>query len=105
MIRIEERFRPPDGADWVRLHALICDERGTVCPFADDEIEFAIEGNSTGEARILGNRGIGANPVRAEAGIATVLLQAGRTAGKIAVLASAFGLTAGRAEIISISPV
>jgi beta-galactosidase len=94
-----------DGADWVRLHALICDERGTVCPFADDEIEFAIEGNSTGEARILGNRGIGANPVRAEAGIATVLLQAGRTAGKIAVLANAFGLTAGRVEILSISPV
>ena len=94
-----------DGADWVRAHALVCDGRGTVCPFADDEIEFTIESNSTAEARIIGNRHIGANPVRAEAGIATVLLQAGRTAGKIAVLASAFGLTAGRAEIISISPV
>ena len=94
-----------DGADWVRLHAQVCDARGTVCPFADDEIEFAIDGNSTGEARIIGSRGIGANPVRAEAGIATVLLQAGRTPGKIAVLAGAFALAAGRVEICSVSRV
>ena len=92
-----------DGSDWVRVHAKICDARGTVCPFADDLIEFRIEDDGEGEARIIGNEQIGANPVRAEAGIATVLVQAGRTAGKITVNASAFGLTPGRAVITSVT--
>lgn len=92
-----------DGSDWVRVHAKICDVRGTVCPFADDLVEFGIEDDGDGEARIIGNQQIGANPVRAEAGIATVLVQAGRTAGKITVEASAFGLTPGRAVITSMT--
>jgi beta-galactosidase len=92
-----------DGSDWVRVHAKICDARGTVCPFADDIIEFSIEDDGEGEARIIGNEQIGANPVRAEAGIATVLVQAGRTAGKITVNATAFGLTPGRAVITSVT--
>ena len=91
-----------DGSDWVRVYAKICDARGTVCPFADDKIEFAIEDACDGDARIIGCEKIGANPVRAEAGIATVLVQAGRTAGEIVVNASAFGLTPGRMEIMSV---
>ena len=87
-----------DGSDWVRVHAEVCDVRGTVCPFADDTIEFAIEG----DGRIVGDGRIGANPVRAEAGIATVLVQAGKHAGKIVVKAAAFGLTPGRLEIESV---
>jgi len=90
-----------DGSDWIRIHAKICDARGTLCPFADDPIEFAVEG----DGQIIGCGQIGANPCRAEAGIATALVQAGRTAGKITVTASAFGLTPGRAEIVSVKAV
>jgi beta-galactosidase len=89
-----------DGSDWVRVHAEVCDARGTVCPFADDLVEFAIQG----DGRIVGDGRIGANPVRAEAGIATVLVQAGKNAGKIVVEAASFGLTPGRLEIGSVKP-
>ena len=89
-----------DGSDWIRIYAKICDARGTVCPYADDAIEFRVEG----DGRIIGNQQIGANPARAEAGIATVLIQAGRAAGKISVHAAAFGLTPGRADILSVKP-
>jgi len=87
-----------DGSDWVRVHAEVCDARGTVCPFADDLVAFAIQG----DGRIVGDGRIGANPVWAEAGIATVLVQAGKSAGKIVVEATSFGLTAGRLEIGSV---
>jgi beta-galactosidase len=89
-----------DGSDWVRVHAEVCDARGTVCPFADDLVEFAVQG----DGRIVDDGRIGANPVRAEAGIATVLVQAGKNAGKIVVKAAAFGLTPGRLEIESVKP-
>jgi beta-galactosidase len=89
-----------DGSDWVRVHAEICDARGTVCPFSDDLVEFAVEG----DGRIIGDGDkIGANPARAEAGIATILVQAGKNAGKIIVKATAFALTPGRLEIGSVS--
>ena len=78
-----------DGADWIRVYAHICDGNGTTHPLADDNISFTAEG----EGSILGDMSIGANPVRAEAGIATALVRASETAGKITVRASAFGLT------------
>jgi len=87
-----------DGSDWARVHAKICDARGTVCPFADDLIEFSVEG----DGQIIGSAHIGANPAKAEAGIATILVQACRTAGNISVHASAFGLTPGHTEILSV---
>jgi beta-galactosidase len=89
-----------DGADWIRVYARICDARGTLCPLADDEVEFAVQG----DARIIGSDRIGANPARAEAGIATALVQAGQSPGKITVIASAFALAPGRAEITSLKP-
>jgi beta-galactosidase len=90
-----------DGSDWVRIHAYICDARGTHCPYADDAIAFAVDENSEGEACIIEDPRIAANPVRAEAGIATALLQAGRRPGKIELTAGAFGLTPGAAQIES----
>jgi beta-galactosidase len=90
-----------DNADWVRVHAKICDARGTLCPLADDMIEFEVEG----EGKIIGGCAIDANPARAEAGIATALLQSTRKAGRILVRANAFGLTSGEIEIESVSPV
>ena len=84
-----------DGADWIRVHARICDGRGTLCPLADDVVTFSVEG----EGSIIGDASIGANPVRAEAGIATALIRAGPVPGTIRVRASAFGLKAGEASL------
>lgn len=87
-----------DGSDWLRIHAKVCDARGVVCPFADDLIEFSVEGGG----RIVGSADIGANPVRAEAGIATAIVQSSdRRPGKIVVKATGFGLKPGSVEIIS----
>jgi beta-galactosidase len=77
-----------DGNDWIRIHAYVCDARGTTHPFADDEITFTIEG----EGQIIDDPRIKANPVRAEAGIATVLVRSTPHAGAIMVRATAFGL-------------
>ena len=77
-----------DGADWIRVYAHICDARGTTYPHGEDEVTFAI----SGEGIVMGDSAIGANPMRAEAGIATALIQASATPGRITVQASAFGL-------------
>jgi beta-galactosidase len=88
------------GSDWIRVYAKVCDARGTVCPTADDLIEFSVEG----EGHVLGSSDIGANPVRAEAGIATALIQSNERAGQLLVKAAAFGLAPGQTEIISVDP-
>ena len=87
-----------DGSDWIRVYARVCDMRGTVCPFADDLVEFSVEG----EGRVIGGGDIGAGPVRAEAGIATALIQSTSRAGSLIVKAKAFGLAPGQTEIISV---
>ncbi|WP_052487774.1 glycoside hydrolase family 2 protein [Gordoniibacillus kamchatkensis] len=71
-----------DGADFVFAYAEIQDANGTVVPFATDEVVFDIEG----PAVIVGE-----NPVHAEAGIATVLLQARSAPGEITVTACSKG--------------
>ena len=86
-----------DGADWIRVYAHICDARGNTYPHGDDDVTFTV----TGEGRVIGNASIGANPMRAEAGIATVLIQSTETYGRIAVEASAFGLKPGSLEFSS----
>lgn len=80
-----------DGADWVRVYAKICDGRGTVHPFATDPVTFSVEGAGA----VIGDATIGANPVNAEAGIATALIRATTTPGKITVRAESPGLTPG----------
>ena len=90
-----------DGNDWMRVYAKVCDKRGTVHPFADDLVAFSVEG----EGAIVGNAAIGANPVRAEAGIATVLIRSTATPGRIKVRATAFGLKPAEIEIESKPPV
>jgi beta-galactosidase len=87
------------GADWIRVFARVCDARGTTVPFADDLVRFEVDG----EGGIIGNEQIGANPFRAEAGIATVIVQSTGRPGKIIVKASAFGLDTGEVEIESIA--
>ena len=78
-----------DGADFVRLYARVVDRRGTVQPLADDEVTFSVV---DGDARVVDDARIRANPVRAAAGIATALVRAGRRPGPVRVRAEAFGL-------------
>ena len=86
-----------DGSDWIRVYARVCDARGTTCPFADDMVTFDVEG----EGSLIGGAEINANPMRAEAGIATALVRSTTCADKITVRASAFDLKPAEIEIVS----
>ncbi len=77
-----------DGNDWVRVYARVCDARGTTHPFADDMVTFSV----SGEGVLVGDGSIFANPVRAEAGIATALVRMTNTPGRITVHAASPGL-------------
>lgn len=69
--------------DLIFLHVEIVDQNGTVLTEESREVEFRIEG----PGRIVGDT---SSPTRA--GIASILLQAGDSPGKIVVVASASGL-------------
>ena len=56
---------------------------------AEDLVQFEV----SGEGEIVGDESIGANPMRAEAGVASVLIRSTHRAGKIEVRARAFGLS------------
>ena len=88
-----------DGGDWVRVYAHVCDARGATYPYGDDMITFTV----SGEGSLIGDASIGANPVRAEAGIATALVRATTKPGTITVRASGFGLTPAEQEIKSVA--
>jgi beta-galactosidase len=78
-----------DGSDWIRIYAHVCDARGTTYPYGDDEVTFEVSGEGT----LIGDAAaILANPMQAQAGIATALIRATTRAGAIKVRASAFGL-------------
>ena len=68
-----------DGSDVVFVYATLVDSLGYPVMTADSTVEFSVRGNATL---------IGDNPVRAEAGIATILLRAGTNPGKVMVHAS-----------------
>jgi beta-galactosidase len=91
-LALDDAGRPlvADGSDFVVVHAFIRDSRGTVVPLADDLVQFDV----AGEGRILGDAAIGANPMRAQAGIASALIASTRRNGRITVTARAFGLRA-----------
>ena len=88
------------GSDWVRVYARVCDARGTLCPYADDMITFT----ALGDGEVIGDAVIGANPVRAEAGIACALVRSAARAGKIVVTASSFGLATAELTLESVEP-
>ena len=89
-----------DGSDLMMLHAYIEDENGNVCNTADNELKFTV---LEGDAKIVGDgvERIGANPVKAEAGITGAYIQAGKTAGKIIVKVEAEGLEPAQIELTS----
>lgn len=74
-----------DGADIVCVYCKVLDAEGNVVPVTADrhEILFKIEG----EGKIIGNSEIGANPICPEGGIASVLIQSTKIAGKITLTA------------------
>ncbi len=65
--------------DLIFLYASVVDDGGTVVPDTDREILFTLEGDA---------QFIGPNPASTEAGIAAILLQAGKTPGTIKISAS-----------------
>ncbi len=67
-----------DGADAIFIYATLVDSLGYPVMTADPVVEFSVRGNATL---------IGENPVKAEAGIATILLKAGTNPGKVMVSA------------------
>ncbi len=69
--------------DAIFVYAHIVDENGTIVPTATNSLRFEIQG----DAKIVGE-----NPINAEAGIATILIQVGETSGNIVVKAVADGI-------------
>lgn len=76
--------------DIVFVYASVTDADGTVIPEDIRPVTFTVEG----DAELIGD-----NPRKAEAGISTILLMAGKTSGVIKVKASAEGLTSGEIEM------
>ncbi|PVY38481.1 glycoside hydrolase family 2 protein [Pontibacter virosus] len=72
--------------DVVFVYASITDAKGAVVPDATNQVSFTLEG----DAQIVGD-----STVSAEAGIAAILVKAGKQAGSIKVQAQSQGLEAG----------
>jgi beta-galactosidase len=78
--------------DIVFVYATITDKNGTQIPNYCEMVKFTV----IGDAEIVGE-----NPIKAEAGIATILLKAGVKAGNIKVKAMAANLNEGIINILS----
>ena len=81
-----------DGADSVFARALVLDQNGTVVPENNVKVTWSIDG----PARL-----VGPTSDNAEAGIASILVQAGLKSGPIKVSATAPGLPPASASIVS----
>jgi len=82
-----------DGADAVFVYATVCDAKGNPVPDSNASIQFKLNGNG---------KLIGENPIKAEAGIATILLQADNKAGTITIQATNTTLKSGQLKIVPI---
>jgi len=82
-----------DGADAVFVYATLCDAKGNPVSDSDVEVRFRVKG----DARLIGS-----NPVKAESGVATILLQAGKKAQPITVEAQAEGVNSAQITIETI---
>ena len=81
----------PNNPDVVFVYAKITDANGTIIPDATYDVTFAL---SEGNAEL-----IGANPVKAEAGIATILLKTSNLKTPIKITASSESLQKGTLKI------
>jgi len=82
-----------DGADVVFVYATICDGYGNTVTGSDATVRFTVNGYG---------KLIGSNPVKAEAGIATILLQAGTVSKRIVVNATSEQL---KSDDLDINPI
>jgi hypothetical protein len=87
---VEDLGRPlsADGSDFVPVRAYVQDAHGTLAPLGDDHVKF----NVTGEGVVIGDASTWANPMKAQAGIATALVRSTLKPGSITVTAEARGL-------------
>ncbi len=81
-----------DGSDIIFVYASVVDSLGNLVHAADSLIEFSVRGDATL---------IGHNPVRAEAGIATILLKAGTNPGKVLIRSTSDGMSG--AEVMTVA--
>ncbi|MFD0698088.1 sugar-binding domain-containing protein [Paenibacillus sp. GCM10027628] len=88
-----------DGSDLIMVHVYVRDANGTVVPDAYNQINFHL----SGPAVIVGDgdRRVGANPIKAEAGAIGVLIRATKEPGVITLLAESDGLKSASAVITS----
>jgi len=77
--------------DVVFVYASVTDAEGTILPDDIRQVTFIVEG----DAELIGD-----NPRKAEAGISTILLKAGKTSGVVKLKATTEGLTSGELEIV-----
>ncbi len=89
-----------NGSDLVMIYAELQDANGQPSPTADDEVRFSI----VGPGSIVGDTSIGANPFRAQAGVAFAYVRAGLTPGPIKLRAEVFGLPMAEITLISTPP-
>ncbi|MBF9236517.1 DUF4982 domain-containing protein [Hymenobacter sp. BT683] len=82
-LRYDRSGRDAGRQDVLFVYADVVDAAGTVLPDATNNVRFALKG--AGEL-------VGENPVRAEAGIATVLLKTGQNQESVQLTATADGL-------------
>ena len=82
-----------DGSDILFIRAIVCDADGNQVVDSQASILFTIKGN----AKLIGQ-----NPILAEAGIATILLQAGENPQTISIVAVSDGLKPANSNIISV---
>lgn len=87
---VEEAGRPlvADGSDFVPVRAYVEDAHGTLVPIAIDHVKFTVSGPGV----MIGDDGNWANPMRAQAGVATALVRSTLQAGSITITAEARGL-------------
>ena len=79
-----------DGSDMVMVYAKVLDKDGNLCQEATNQLNFSVEGE--GSIVADGDKRVGANPVKAEAGQTGIYVRAGKTAGDITVSVNSAGL-------------
>lgn len=88
-----------DGSDMIPVYFKVCDKNGTLVYNSQQEIRIQV----SGEGSLIGDTisRIGINPQKVEGGIGFVFIRTTKKAGKIVVEATADGLSAGRAEVMT----
>jgi beta-galactosidase len=89
---LSNRALKADGGDVIFIYAKITDATGNVIFDSALPVSFSV----TGDATLIGN-----NPASAEGGVATILLKAGLTSGKIRIKAESGRLRSSEFEVVA----